>query len=135
MDAAGPDRLEANKALVRRIYADGYNGGDAGVFEECYRPDFVHHSKVIHDVPPGAAGEAASMRRFRQAIPDVTFTVLDQLAEGDRVATRLAIAGTPVADYGTVPAGAPWSVHALALFRILDGQVAEEWMFVDGGDG
>jgi predicted ester cyclase len=106
---------EANKAIVRRIYEEGYNAGDLSIYDELYQPNFVHHSKTIHDIEPGAAGEAESMIRFRQAIPDVQFTILDQIAERDLVATRLRINETMV------------------LFRIEDGRVAEEWLFLNGG--
>ena len=125
--------LAANVGLVQRIYDAGYNLGDGAVFDECYATDFVHHSKVIHDVAAGARGERESMERFREAIPDVHFTVLDTTAEDDRVAARLLIAGHPTSAFGPVPAGGHWSVRALALFRISEGRVAEEWLFVDGG--
>jgi predicted ester cyclase len=127
-----PDNLTANKALIERIYHRGYNDGDVSVFQDCYSDGFVHHSKVVHDVAPGGQGEAESMRRFREAIPDVRFTVLHLLAEDDWVTARLFIAGTPVADYGSLQiAGGRFEQHALALFRIEQGRVAEEWLFTD----
>ncbi len=127
--------LEASKALIERIYRDGFNGGDAAVFRDCYAPDFVHHSKAIHDVPPGGQGEYESMQRFRQAIPDVRFTVLEHIADGDRVATRLHITGTQLQDFGTVRKDdGRFDRHVIALFRIADGRVAEEWLFTDAAD-
>jgi predicted ester cyclase len=120
--------------VIRRIYEDGYDRGDASVFETLYATGFQHHSKVIHDVSPAGPGEAQSMRRFREAIPDVRFRVLDQLAEGDWVATRLRITGHPVGGYGPVQGTEDvFDVHALALFRVEGGLAAEEWLFVDGG--
>jgi len=128
------EQLEANKAVIRRIYDEAYNGGDPSIFDTLYTPDFVHHSKTIHDITPGAAGERESMQRFRGAIPDVHFTLLQQVAEGDMVATRLRIAGTPEGDFGTIRGrDETFEVHALALFRLSGGRVAEEWLFVDGG--
>ena len=125
---------DAAKAIVRRIYEQGYNEGAREVFDELYAPGFVHHSKVIFDVPAGGAGERESMRRFRAAMPDVRFTVLEQLAERDLVATRLRIAGNPVAAYGEeLTPGVPFDVHALVLFRVQDDRVLEEWLFVDAG--
>src|SRR5579862_10042850 len=116
------DDLEANKRVVREIYERGYNNGDVTVYDALYAPGFVHHSKVIFDVPPAGAGERESMRRFRAAMPDVRFTVLDQVAEGDQVATRLRITGHPVAAYGQeLRPGVPFDVHALALFRLEGG--------------
>jgi predicted ester cyclase len=128
------DDADANKAVVRRVYEQGYNDGDVRVFEELYAPGFVHHSKVIFDVPEGGAGERESMRRFRAAMPDAHFEVLDQVAERDLVATRLRITGHPVSGYGQeLTPGAPFDVHALVWFRVEGGRVAEEWLFVDGG--
>lgn len=124
---------QANVALVRRIYDEGFNGGDPDVFDECYDPAFVHHSKIDHDVVPGAAGEKASMGKFRAAIPDVHFDIVDVMAERDLVAVRLRVAGTPVADYSSIRAGSRYSVHAVALFRVAGGRAVEEWFFVDAG--
>ncbi len=123
------------KALIERIYRDGFNGGDASVFRDCYTDDFVHHSKVIHDVAAGGEGELESMRRFRQAIPDVRFTILGQIAEGDSIATRLRISGTQVDDFGSVRnQEGRFDRHVVALFRIREGRVAEEWLFTDAAD-
>jgi predicted ester cyclase len=125
---------EANKAIVRRIYEEGYSRGDVSIYDELYQPNFVHHSKTIHDIEPGVAGEAESMIRFRQAIPDVQFTILDQIAERDLVATRLRINGNPTGEFGDVgPEGGVFDVQTMVLFRIEDGRVAEEWLFVNGG--
>ncbi len=126
-----------SKALIERIYRDGYNGGDPAVFRDCYAPDFIHHSKVIHDVSPGGQGEFESRQRFRQAIPDVHFAVLGHVAEADWCATRIRITGTQVQDYGTVHKDDSdrFDRHVLALFRVADGRVAEEWLFTDAVDG
>jgi steroid delta-isomerase-like uncharacterized protein len=123
-----------NRALVERVYRDGYAGGDVRVYDECYTDDFVHHSKTIHDVRPGAAGERESMQRFRAAIPDVHFEIVELAAEDDRVAARLRITGTPVATFGDIePTGGALQIDAVAWFRIRDGRLAEEWFYVDGG--
>jgi predicted ester cyclase len=128
-------KLEANKAVVRRIYEEGYNQGDVCVFETLYASDFEHHSKVTQEISAAGAGEAQSMRRFHEAIPDVRFKVLSQLAEGDWVATRLHISGHPVGDYGPVKGTDDiFAVHSLVLFRIENGLAAEEWLFVDGAE-
>jgi predicted ester cyclase len=132
--AAIATAVEDNKALVRRIYTEGFNGGDEAIYSELYRPDFRHHSKTIHDIADAAEGERQSMLRFRRAIPDVHFELLEELGEGDRVMVRLRITGTLAEVFGTLTdVGAPVDIHAVALFRIEDGLAAEEWFFVDGG--
>lgn len=124
---------DANKAIVRRIYEHGYNRGDPSIYDELYLPSFVHHSKTIHDVAPGTAGEVESMARFRQAIPDVRFTILDQMAERDLVASRVRIQGHPVGRFGDIAPGGDFDVDALVLFRLEGGKVAEEWLYLNGG--
>ena len=126
--------IAEHRALVERIYREGYNGGDVRVYDECYTDDFVHHSKTIHDITPGAGGERESMLRFRAAIPDARFDILELTAEHDRVAARLRITGTPTGAFGDIaPTGEPLTIDAVAWFRIRDGRVAEEWFYVDGG--
>jgi steroid delta-isomerase-like uncharacterized protein len=126
--------VEENRALVARVYRDGYNGGDVRVYDDCYTDDFVHHSKTIHDVTPGAAGERESMQRFRAAIPDARFEIVELTAEADRVVARLQITGTPVSAFGDItPTGDTIQIDAVAWFRVRDGRLAEEWFFVDGG--
>ena len=122
------------QSLVRRIYEEGFNQGVETVFDDCYAPGFVHHSKVIHDVPPGGEGEKQSMIRFRAAIPGVQFEIIDMVGDETQVVARLHIHGHAEHAYGTVPAGA-YDVHAVAWFRIEPQgpqlRVAEEWLFVD----
>jgi predicted ester cyclase len=122
------------KDVVRRIYEDGYNRADESVFAELYHPTFVHHSKSLHDTAPGGEGERESMLRFRAAIPDVNFQIVELLADGDKVVARLRITGRPQQAFADVfRAGDVFDRHAVALFRIQDGQVAEEWFFTDAG--
>ena len=124
------DFRERNKAIVRRLYDAGFNRGDATVYDELYSAQFRHHNKTIHDVSAGAAGEKESMLRFREAIPDVCFTIEDQIAEGDRVANRMVIRGTPVKSFPPIEAnGEAMEFRAFALFRIVDGLIEEEWFY------
>ena len=122
------------QAVVRKIYELGFNQGIEAAFDECYAPGFVHHSKVIHDVAAGGEGEKQSMIRFRDAIPDVRFEIIDMIGDENRVVVRLHIHGHAEKSYGTVPAGV-YDAHAVAWFRVdargEQVQVAEEWLFVD----
>ena len=119
----------ANKEIVRRIYEQGFNQGDATIFDELYAPDFRHHNKTIHDVSAAAAGEKESMLRFREAIPDICFRIDEQIAEGDKVVARLTFTGTPVKDFPPIRAGEPIETRAVAIFRLANGRVAEEWFY------
>ena len=125
-----PETLDRNKEIVRRVYERGFNQGDATVFDDLYAPTFRHHNKTIHDVAAGGSGEKESMRRFRDAIPDACFTIEDQIAEGDWVANRLLIRGTPVKAFPPIePTGEVMEFRAVAIFRVVDGLIEEEWFY------
>jgi predicted ester cyclase len=123
-----------NKAIIRRVYDEGYNAGDESIYAELYHPTFTHHSKTLHDVGQGPEAERRSMLRFRESMPDARFEIVQLVAEDDMVAARLRITGTPRADFGNVLAtDGIFDRHALALFRLADGQLMEEWFFIDAG--
>jgi len=121
--------LDANKAIIRRIYERGFNAGDGSVFDELYADDFRHHNKTIHDVSSGGAGERESMLRFRDAIPDSRFEITEQIAEGDKVVNFLTVTGTPVKEFPPIRPGERMEFRAVAIFRLADGKVAEEWFY------
>lgn len=128
-----PDALEVNKALIRRVYEEGYSRGDESVYAACYSDDFLHHDKTIHDVGKGAEAERLSMLRFRDAVPDARFEVVHQIAEGDRVVNQLRITGNPVKPFPPIEPGAPMAFDAVAIFRIREGKIAEEWFYRASG--
>ncbi len=121
--------LDTNKAIIRRIYEQGFNEGDTSVFDELYASDFRHHNKTIHDVSSGGAGEKESMLRFREAIPDVRFRIDQSIAEADRVVVLLTITGTPVKEFPPIQPGEAMEFRAAAIFRLADGKLAEEWFY------
>ena len=63
------------------------------------------------------------MLRFRAAIPDACFEILDLTAEDDRVAARLRITGTPQSDFGDIaPDGEPsTSADSRSSASVTDG--------------
>jgi predicted ester cyclase len=129
------DVLARNKKIVRRVYDKGFNKGETSVYDTLYASDFRHHNKTIHDVEVGGAGEKESMLRFRAAIPDVCFTIEDQIAEGDRVVNRMTIRGTPIQSFPPIEAtGEEMEFRAVAIFRLREGLIVEEWFYREPTD-
>ena len=68
------------------------------------------------------------MGEFRSAFPDFHTTIEDQIAEGDRVATRWTMRGTHEGEFRGIPAtGNQISVTGIGIFRFSDGKVVESW--------
>ncbi len=120
---------EENKAVVRRELEELYNkGGDLDAAEEIYAPDFVGHEPAVGDIRgiEGAKQYAATMRL---AFPDLSCTVEDQVAEGDKVVTRWSAQGThqgETEDLGPAT-GNRVEITGVSIERFSGGKVAESW--------
>jgi steroid delta-isomerase-like uncharacterized protein len=120
------DQLEANKALVRRLYEEGFNQGNLDVVDELVAPDAVTHDPIILDAPTGPDAIRGGIEMIRKAFPDFHVEVLDLIAERDRVASFLSMSGTNSGDYrrggATHKKG---TMRAFFLWRVADGRLAE----------
>jgi len=115
-----------NKALVRRFYTE-LDNLNLSVIDELVAEDFVNHSPPPFPVEPGREGLKQAFELFRRATPG-THKILDQLAEGDKVVTRLRAVGTHENDLPGIPrTGNPLEMTATVVHRIENGKIAEKW--------
>jgi steroid delta-isomerase-like uncharacterized protein len=127
--------LEANKALVRRLYEEGFNDGDLAVVDELVAPDVVTHNPLILDAPEGPDSVRGGIEMLRAAFPDVEVELVDLIAEGDRVAASLTMSGTNTGDYRRGGAtNRRGTIRAFFIWRIADGKLAENWGVADRFD-
>jgi predicted ester cyclase len=103
------------KALAYRIY-DAINARDVAAFEELFDPHVIRHAAGETGIE---SAKKAALSAFT-AFPDKRFVVEDLVAEGDKVALRVAVHGVP-----TVP-GEPLPL-IMEILRVEDGRVAEVW--------
>jgi len=89
-----PPDPEANKAVDRRSYEEVWNQGNMDVINELIADDFVLHDPAMPEDMIGPNGFRQFVIVYRTAFPDIHFTVEDQIAEGDMVATRWTATGT-----------------------------------------
>jgi predicted SnoaL-like aldol condensation-catalyzing enzyme len=86
---------EENKALVRREIEELFNHtGDLDVAEEVYAPDYVGHDPTMPEDLHGVEAARQFAAGMRSAFPDLTCTIEDQIAEGEKVVTRWSASGT-----------------------------------------
>jgi steroid delta-isomerase-like uncharacterized protein len=119
---------EENKALVRRFFEEFVTKGDESLVDELIAGDFVDHNPQGPNIAPGREGVKQVFSGRRSAFPDAAVTVDDQVAEGDKVVSRLTITGTNQGEFMGIPAtGKSFSMGAVAIFRIEDGKIVERW--------
>jgi steroid delta-isomerase-like uncharacterized protein len=121
---------EENKALVRREIEELFNNtGDLDVAEEVYAPDFVGHDPTLPEDLNGVEAAREFAASFRSAFPDLTCSIEDQLAEGDKVATRWRASGSHEGETEELgpPTGKRMEVTGVSIERISGGKVLESW--------
>ena len=124
---APPVDLEANKAVIRRLYEEE-NKGNVDVIDELMAPDVIIHGDALVPLQKGTAGIKEQVKAVQGVFEDLTVTIDDLVAEGDKVAARLRWKGRHVKDYMGIPAsGREISWSAIAVNRLEGGRVAERW--------
>jgi steroid delta-isomerase-like uncharacterized protein len=123
---------EENKALVRRELEEVFSKGNLDAAEKIYGPDYVGHDPTEPEEIRGLEAARQYAATFRQAFPDVQATVEDQVAEGDRVATRFTARGTPQRELeGIAPTGNRVEIAGIVISRIAGEKIAEDWVNYD----
>jgi steroid delta-isomerase-like uncharacterized protein len=118
----------ANVALAERFHEEIFERGNVDVAKEILAPGFVWHS----DVPPGVDGVMSFAADVRAAFPDLSLSVDQVVAEGDRVAILWTLSGTHQGEFLSVPAtGNSVSTPGVDIYRIENGQIAEIWTVGD----
>lgn len=122
-----PTAAEANERTVRGLFEDVINGQEYDRIARYCAPDVVVHRPggVVTD---GREDYEAHYRELHAAFPDFEATLLDVLADSDRVATRFSVTGTHEGDlFGVAPTGNRVRFPAQVLFRLEDGAITEEF--------
>jgi steroid delta-isomerase-like uncharacterized protein len=122
---------EENKALVRRFYEE-IDKGNLAAMDDLVAEDYVnHHPPPFPGLAPGREGLKQAFEIFWNATPG-RHVIEDQVAEGDRVVTRLTAYGTHENDLPGIPrTGNKMAMTAVAIHRIADGKLAEHWSNTD----
>ncbi len=117
---------------VARGFYESYNEHDLPQTWET----FISHELVNHAFG-GAYDREAWLEvetSYLSAFPDLRVAVLDQLAEGDKVASRVEMTGTQKEDfYGVPAAGAVGTLRVTFFDRVKDGRIVEHWADADVG--
>ncbi len=129
--ACGGDTAADNKAVVSRFVQEFKNNANHGIVDELFTVDFVHHLKDPR-LPPGRDGIKAVGQAVVGGFPDVSVTVEDLLADGDRVIERTTATATHTGEFNGIPptnGQVIWTeIH---IYRLEDGKIAELWSEID----
>ena len=127
---------EENKAIARQVY-EIISTGDLEQAEEIVDQD-APDNELFPDDPPTKLIDTfkETFSEAREGFPDLSITVEDVIAEGDRVAARVVMRGTHWGEFqGIAPTGKQVEVKAIDMFRISNGKIVEHWGHADDPSG
>lgn len=108
---------EQRRAVFRQ-YVGIWERGDLAELTQVLAKDYVGHPAAGDRDINGLRDRIA---RFRQLYPDVRFIIEDQVADGDRVATRMTAVATSTAT------GKRVKLIGLNISRFVGDRIIEEW--------
>ena len=130
--------IDDHKALVHRLFEQGFNERAMDIFDELIATDYVEHAlEPFRTEEPGKVEGPKHMRSvvewLVEQFPDVTMRVLDVVVEGNTVVARVATEGTNRGKLGGVipPTGKRFSAQQSHWYRVRDGKLAEHWAVRD----
>ncbi|HEU0024266.1 MAG TPA: ester cyclase [Thermoleophilaceae bacterium] len=108
---------EVARTALERVCATG----NMDLAPSCYAHDFADHVGGLHY--QGLDGVRRSTALYRALFDDLRIDVVDQVAEGDRVASRWLLTGTN--------RGRRVELSGITISRLRDGRIAEDWTALD----
>ena len=124
---------EQNKASARRFMEGVLNTKDLDLAEELIADDLVEHNP-FPGFPPDKKGVLEGFRAMFEAFPDMKTTIIDIIAEGDRVVIHSSASGTHKGEFMGIPATGKKVVDIESIDIVrnnADGQAIEHWGVID----
>lgn len=117
---------ERNKATLRRFDEEVWNGRDLSIVDELFAPEHIFRAaggRVLD-----RQGHKQMIANFQSAFPDGQNTVIDVVAEGDRVASRWMYRGTHRGEFeGIPPTGKQITLTGISIWRFERDKIVESW--------
>jgi steroid delta-isomerase-like uncharacterized protein len=127
-----PDK---NKQIIQNFIQVVWNDRNLSALKDFWAEDCVNHAM------PGTDNRGLNALRiyhdsffddFFSAFPDIQIEIVQQLAEGDRIATYITSQGTHSGlFYGIPPTDKHISTSVIRIDRVQDGKITEHWSVSD----
>lgn len=115
---------ESNKAIARAVF-EVWGSGELDRLDDLVAADVLHHDPYDPNAADGLDGMKATIAANRARFPGLRLEVHDQIAEGDRVATRWTCA------MEHSESGKRVTIAGITIDRFEDGRIVEAWRSMD----
>ena len=121
-------RAAAHASSVRRVVEEACNNGNLAVIDALLPPP----TGVDAAEDPEWLRVRQGLAAFRDAVPDARWTIVELVAAGDTVVTRLTVHGTFAGPLvGLAPPGRPATLTGVAISRFVDALLVDLWLQAD----
>ena len=122
---------EENRALIHRLFEDVLNGGDMDLVDEIISTEYIEHA-ALPGQESGSEGVKQRLAAFREAFPDMVWTLEDLVAEEEKAAARWSMNATNQGSFmGIAPTGRRVTLSGIDIYRIVGSQLIEHWHEID----
>lgn len=128
--------LDANKALIRRLFEEVLPAGDPVAARDLLAPEYFDHNPLPGQWA-GAEGIEYVVSTLHAAWRDLRFSVDDLVPRKIGSRSDGTLRGMSIVPmFGRPPSGGPAEQAAIAIFRIAGGKIVERWAsFSPAGQG
>ncbi len=122
---------EENKELARKMF-EALGKEDFETYKELLAPDYAYYFPS-RSTKPMSLEETIEIRKMLQkAFPDISWSMEELIATGDKVIMRFIERGTHKGEYMGIPAtGNKYENSGILISRIENGKVVEQWEELD----
>jgi predicted ester cyclase len=122
---------EENKAIVRLFLEEVVAKKNYDVIDELVAPDFVDRT-LMPGQGPTREDYKRSVKEILDAYSPTSFTIEEQIAEGDTVVTKYRQSGVQRGEIMGVPPTGKEDAHVrITIHRVSGGKITEEWSTLD----
>ena len=120
-----------NHELVSAVFSDVWSKGNVELIPALFSEGYVGHFPG-GDTVRGREGLATAVMAHRRAFPDWTEEVEEVIIDHESLAVRFTSRGTNTGEFlGNPPTGNRVEISEVVIFRLEDGQIAEQWVYPD----
>ena len=119
------------RTLAKRCFTEVITGGDLAVADEILAKDILV-TTANGSIIRGRSEFKHFAEAYRNAFPDITFEIQEEVVEGTRVCTRYVMRGTFLGTLmGLLPTGNAFAVRGMDVFEIVGGKIVRIAAYAD----
>ena len=123
-DGEGDLMIEENKAVVRRFIEEVLNGRRTELLDELCTPDHVLYHPALPKTVHGLEETRAATGNVLDSFSAATFTIVEMVADGEKVAVRFTVAGTHPKGFMGFKEDKHIRGTGITVYRVRDGKLA-----------